>query len=253
MGKISRRAADEIKRTVQIVRGLAPGAGGFAPVGPLFHLAKTTTTHEAETIEDVDIYVGTKGEEIASGQTVKAYNRRDSDVAEDEWIHIQWIGDGWEIIGGGGAVQVIGPCGTYTPDEADPDTAFDTAYPNGCEGPDVLGLNVLNVTNGTVQIVRLELESTGPLKLSSGSFNITCDSSTVACYCEVVFNDLDTGGVVGTIYKVSDDSVMQGYTNSLYAWNPMAGGNIQLGPNAAAQACECRTLPYDLCLSIPTR
>lgn len=157
------------------------------------------------------------------------------------------------VIGGGGAVRVIGPCGTYTPDMADPDTDFETAYPGGCEGPDVLGLNLLNVITNTVQMIRLELESTGPLKLSSSSFNLTCESTTISCYFEVVFNDLDTGGVVGTIYKVSDDSVMQGYTNSLYAWNPLAGGNIQLGPNAAAQACECRTLPYDLCLSIPTR
>jgi hypothetical protein len=219
-------------------------------VGPLFHVAKTTTTHVSEETEDVDIYVGPKGEEVESGQTVKAYNRG-ADIDDDEWIQIQWVGAGWEIIGRGGAVRVIGPCVTYTPEMADPDTDFETAYPGGCDGPDVLGLNVRNVGTGVTSIVRMELQSTGPLVLATDTFSFSCKSGTISVYAEITFNSLLMEGVVCTIYLDSDDSVVQSYTNTIYSWNPLTGGNLQLAPDNTS--CDCGTLPFDLCLSIPTR
>jgi hypothetical protein len=251
VGRISRRAADEIKRTVQIVKGLAPGGSGFAPVGPLFHLAKTTTTHASGEIEDVDIYVGTKGEEVDSGQTVKAYNRRGSDIDQDEWIHIQWVGDGWDILGGGGGVTVIGPCATYTPELADPDTDFAEAYPGGCDGPDVLGVNVLNVATAVTTVKRMELESTGPLVLSTDAFTFNCKSGSLSVYIKITFTGINLEEVVANVHLDSDDSIVQGYTNTLYSWDPLSGGNLQMAPDSTS--CDCGTLPFNLCFSVPTR
>ena len=153
--------------------------------------------------------------------------------------------------GGTGAVRVIGPCVAYTPDVGDPDTDFEEAYPGGCDGPDVLGLNVKNLGTGVTSVVRMEVQSTGPLTFSSDTFSFSCASSTINVYAVVVFNDLDIEGVVATIYLDSDDSVVQAYTNTIYSWNPLAGGNLQMGPSSTS--CDCGTLPYDLCISIPTR
>jgi hypothetical protein len=252
VGRVSRRAADEIKRTIQIVKGLAPGGSGFAPVGPLFHVAKTTVSHDSEATEDVDIYVGTtKGDEIASGQTVKAYNRGPG-IDEDEWVHIQWVGDGWEILSRVAAsLTVIGPCGGYVPEAADPDTDFETSYPDGCEGPDVLGLYLKNLDTGVSVVHRLTLASTGPLTLTSDSLSLTCSTGSISCYAHVVFNSLSIGGVIGSLKRVSDDSVVQAYQNATYSYVPMLGGNLQMGPNATA--CVCPALPYNLCLAIPNR
>jgi hypothetical protein len=250
VGRISRRAADEIKRTVQIVKGLQPGGAGFAPVGPLFHVAKTTVNHEEDEIEDVDIYVGAKGEEVASGQTVKAYNRG-PEISEDEWIHIQWVGSGWEILPRAGGVTVIGPCVAYTPDLADPDTDFETAYPGGCDGPDVLGVNVLNVSNNTTTVFRAELESTGPLVLSTDTFTFACKSGTRSVYIKVTFSGIDLLEPVANVHNASDDSVLQGYTATINSWDPLAGGNLQMAPDNTS--CDCGTLPFNLCFSVPTR
>lgn len=109
MGKVSRRAADKIKRWGGIVDNLPPGGASFTDPGRKIHLAKTTTEHATGATRDVDIYVGTKGAEINSGQTVPAYNRI-ADFDDNEWVYIHWIGDGWEILNSVRSADAS-PCG----------------------------------------------------------------------------------------------------------------------------------------------
>ena len=253
MGRITPRAAEKLRQTVQKVANLPPQGAGFADPGRPIRLAKTTVSHPAGETQDVRLWWGEQGDESegeADRDLVPVYNRF-ADFEADEFIHIARVGPGWEIIGRPGAVRVIGPCVAYTPDVADPDTDFAEAYPGGCDGPDALGLNVKNLGTGVTSVVRLEVQSTGPLTFSSDTFSFSCASSTITVYAVVVFTDLDIEGVVATIYLDSDDSVVQAYTNTIYSWNPLAGGNLQMGPSSTS--CDCGTLPYDLCLSIPTR
>lgn len=133
----------------------------------------------------------------------------------------------------------------------DPDTDFEEAYPGGCDGPDVLGVNILNITTPGSQIQRLEFESSGPLTLSTDTFSINCITGTRNVYIKVVFTSLTFGGTVATIYNDSDDSVLQEYTNTINSWDPLSGGNLQAAPDNTA--CDCVTIPFNLCFAVPTR
>jgi hypothetical protein len=155
------------------------------------------------------------------------------------------------VLSGGGSVKVIGPCAVYTPDVGDPDTDFETSYPGGCDGPDVLGVNVLNVATGVVVVERMEVESTGPLVLSTDSFTFACKSGTRSVYVKITFTGIDLEEVVANVHNASDDSVLQGYTNTMYSWDPLSGGNLQMAPDSTS--CDCGTLPFNLCFSVPTR
>jgi len=192
-----------------------------------------------------------------------------SDIQSEERVfEVLWIeggtGEKWGLILMPGVqsarLTVIGPCGAYTPEAELPDTNFDTPYPGGCVGPDVLGLNLKNATTGAVTIIRMEVTGTSPLTFESvDTFTLTCNSSTKTAWAKVVFNDLDRSsgespgtGVVGTLHDDdNDDAIIESYVNSMYSWNSQAGGNLQLGPGATS--CDCDTLPYDLCFSIPSR
>jgi hypothetical protein len=244
VGRISRRAADEIKRTVQIVKGLAPGGSGFAPVGPLFQLAKTTTTHVAEETEDVDIYVGAKGEEVASGQTVKAYNRS-ADLEDDVWVHIQWVGDGWEIIGGRASLTILGPCAAYTPAVELGASDFEVDFGGGCDGPNRFGLILRNLDTNITSTINLE-QTTG-LNYESASFSYSCASSTKTLTAELAFSSLDVDGAVLTFLEAA--SPIATYKNSIYRFFPLVGGYVQV----QTSPCDCVTLPYDVCIAPPTR
>jgi hypothetical protein len=134
---------------------------------------------------------------------------------------------------------------------ADPDTDFETAYPGGCDGPDVLAVTIQNLTTGTFTLERMELESTGPLVLSTDTFTFLCRGSSRSVYIKITFNSLDVGGVVANIHNDSDDSVLQEYTNSMYSWDPLAAGNLHCGPDDTS--CDCGSVPYNLCFSVPTR
>lgn len=153
--------------------------------------------------------------------------------------------------GKSGAIKVIGECTPYTPDIGDPDTDYEEEYPGGCDGPNVLAVNVLNVSSGVTTVKRLEVESTGPLTLASDTFSFNCRSGSRNIYIKVVFNSLSIQGVVATIYNASDDSVLQTFTNTVNSWDPLAGGNLQNGPDDTS--CDCGTLDFNLCFSVPTR
>lgn len=153
-------------------------------------------------------------------------------------------------------IVVAGPCLTYTPDEMLPDTDFEYPYPGGCVGPDRVGINLKNLSTNVVTIIPAEWESDSPLTLSTDDFEFTCKESTETFYIEVVFNSLDrstdaSSEVIATVYKSSDDSVIQTFDNVLASWDLLLGGNLQIGPDATS--CTCGTLPFNLCLSIPTR
>ena len=100
MGRITRRAAEELRRTVQVVKGLPPGGAGFVDPGRPIRLAKTLASHPAGQSKRVQIWWGPKGSEQASpadGDTLFAYNRF-TDFEANEFVHIVRIDDGWEII-----------------------------------------------------------------------------------------------------------------------------------------------------------
>lgn len=162
----------------------------------------------------------------------------------------------------GGGVNVIGPCTPYTPDEELTDTDFETEYPGGCIGPNRLGVNLLNTSSGVTTIVPLEFETDTPnLKLSSEVFNLACKSFSIDVYIEMEFLTLDKSnwddagdtpvdGVVFLLRKDSDDSIFASYRNAISSYLSESPGSIQLGPGPG---CGCGTLPYDLCLSLPSR
>jgi hypothetical protein len=154
----------------------------------------------------------------------------------------------------GGGVTVLGPCATYTPDEVDEpdDTDFAIDYPGGCLGPNRLGLNVKNVVTNVVTIVELFFETDTPdLLLSSDDFTLSCKSSTVSVYAKLTFESLDIEGVLLKLYKASDDSLYAEFWNTQQSWFPEQGGKLQFGPTNIP--CDCGTLPFDLCISVPTR
>lgn len=155
------------------------------------------------------------------------------------------------VVGSGGGFALLGPCVAFTPDIGDPDTDFGTTYPDGCEGPDRLGVYLTNPSGGSVMILECNLESTGPLTLTSDSFTLACKSGSISCYVKIVITSTDLGGVVATVNKVSDDSVVAAYRNAIYSWYPDQAGNVQMGPDSSP--CVCGTLPYDLCIAIPNR
>lgn len=100
MGRISRQAADELKRTVQIVKGLPPGGAGFADPGRPIRLAKTLASHPAGQRKQVQVWWGPKGTEQAGpvdADTLYAYNRF-TDFEANEFVHIARVGEDWEII-----------------------------------------------------------------------------------------------------------------------------------------------------------
>jgi hypothetical protein len=105
---ITRRAAEKLARTVQQVNQAARQSEGFARQDRMF-LAKTTAAHATGVSQDVDIYIGEKGAEVQSGQTVSAYNRI-ADFDAEEWVYIRWIGDGWEILNSVRSADAS-PCG----------------------------------------------------------------------------------------------------------------------------------------------
>lgn len=118
MGRISRRAADELKRTVQIVRGLAPKGAGFADPGLPIRLAKTTAAHAIGATQDVTLLWGDKGDETdgtTRQDTVPAFNRFVQLDAGQE-VQIARIGVGWEILGTGGSADpsFCGVCSTIS-------------------------------------------------------------------------------------------------------------------------------------------
>lgn len=148
------------------------------------------------------------------------------------------------------SLTVLGPCAAYTPAAELPDTEFDVEFPGGCDGPSRYGLNLKNLNTGLVTIIPLEYESADPLTYSTSLFTFTCASGPVSVYVKVVFNSLAVGGVVATIYDASDNP-KQTFRNAIYSWETLAGGALQLGPDN--EWCNCVTIPYDLCLSVPTR
>lgn len=266
MGRISRKAADELKRTVQIVKGLAPKGAGFADPGMPIRLAKTTVNHAAETTEDVKLWWGDKGDEsegTADRDTVQAYNRY-SDIAADEFVYIVRIGPGWEIFPRGGGVTVIGPCGTYTPDEEAEDTDFEVPGPGSCLFPSRIGITIINLATKVATTTPAELIDDDPehFVYETDSFAFSCRSSSLTVKVRVqVFNtdsstwmvstDAPTDGVVAWVIKTSDDSVVVTYRNTIYSLYSDQFGKVQLGP--AAAPCNCGTLPDDLCLTMPSR
>lgn len=113
MGRISRRAADELKRTVQIVKGLHPGGSGFADPGRPIRLAKTTALHEQGVTQHVTLMWGDQGSEsegTTDQDTVPAYNRY-ADIGADTEVHIARVGPGWEILPRGGSTSTGTACG----------------------------------------------------------------------------------------------------------------------------------------------
>ena len=158
---------------------------------------------------------------------------------------------------GGGDVVIIGPCTPFTPDEGSPDTDFETVYPGGCPGPNRLGLNLKNLNDNTTTFAVLEYESSSPLTLSTDSFSFSCADGSHNCYAKAVFTSSDqydegTGnGAVLSLYTVAGDVLKQTWVNAFGSWEPMSAGNLQLGPDNGW--CDCLTIPYEVCLSIPTR
>lgn len=152
---------------------------------------------------------------------------------------------------GKSSLNVLGPCATYTPDVGLPDTDFAYAYPDGCVGPNRIGINIENIDTGAITVVSLEWESDSPLTLSSDNFTFACVSGTLTAYAKIVFTSTQIDDVDLTIYKTSDDSVVTTYRNAISSYYPLAPGKLQLGPGAVP--CTCGSLPYDLCLSLPNR
>lgn len=245
MGRISRSAADKINQMWQAHKSRSVGGAGFAPVGPLFQLAKTTTSHLSEEIEDVEIYAGGKGAEVGTGQIVKAYNRSAGDLEDDTWIHIQWVGDGWEILGGRASLTILGPCAAYTPAVELEDSDFDVDFGGGCDGPSRYGLILRNLDTGVTVIVNLE--HVGGLVYESASFQHSCASSTKTVTADLVFGGLDIDDALLTIYETG--TPIATYTNSIYRFFPLVGSYVQV----QTSPCDCVTFPYDACIAPPTR
>jgi hypothetical protein len=100
MGTIKRRAAEEIKRTVQWAKGQMSQGASFADPSYPIRLAKTTATHATGATQDVKLLWGDKGSEtegVTNHDTVPAYNRYGA-IEADEEVHIARIGPGWEIL-----------------------------------------------------------------------------------------------------------------------------------------------------------
>lgn len=100
MGTIKRRAAEEIKRTVQWAKGQMSQGASFADPGYPIRLAKTTAAHATGATQDVTLLWGDKGSEtegVTDHDTVPAYNRYGA-IEADEEVHIARIGPGWEIL-----------------------------------------------------------------------------------------------------------------------------------------------------------
>lgn len=258
MSDISRRAGDKIKRWGRKVDAITrpPSADEVQAANVpilLVRAQESITQGESGSVKRlVRRSLGDeKGTEIEVGDEFDVYARF-SDVGAGDDFFTRWVDGGYEQFSRGGAVQVIGPCGLFTPDISDPDTNFDEPYPSSCEGPDVLGVHLVNPVDNTFQDIRAEKTGTGPLTFETDSFSLTCAGGNVSCYITLTFNSLDTDGVEGQILKVFDDSLVQEYTNSLYSWHPLAGGNLQMGPSGTTN-CVCTTTPYNLCISIPSR
>ena len=65
---------------------------------PNWWVGKTTTAHDKDATETVDLYSGdTKGSETKTDDDVEAYNRF-ADVATGKWCIVIFIGGGWELI-----------------------------------------------------------------------------------------------------------------------------------------------------------
>lgn len=62
------------------------------------HLAKTTVDHLAGETQTVKLWLGAKGSETESDVPIKAFNRL-TDLEANEFCHVAWVGDGFEIIG----------------------------------------------------------------------------------------------------------------------------------------------------------
>jgi hypothetical protein len=235
VGRISRRAADEIKRTVQIVKGLAPGAGGFALVPGRIYLAKTTAVHAQGASQDVEIYVGAKGAELYSGQTVKAYNRV-ADFDDDEWVYINWIGDGWEILNSVRSADAS-PCGVCTiaggmviPVEDDVDASAIYSFNPLCDGSLYLTFEWSSALTwiGTADTMTLDCGEVSPRTLTA----------------TMTVTGVDPGEVVIVLNDGSVDVAT--YVNHS-AWQPCVPIRMRL--NGYDETCPCA--PWDpwCCLS----
>ena len=72
---------------------LYPGGGGG------HRRAKTTVAHNKGATEEVEIYTGRVGEEVASGKMVRAHNYY-GDLASDRWCTIAPIEGDWHLVAG---------------------------------------------------------------------------------------------------------------------------------------------------------
>ena len=77
------------------------------------------------------------------------------DMANKHRQRLPDVGRRLRRIGGQGrsSLNVLGPCVAYTPDVGLPDTDFEYAYPDGCVGPNRLGINLRNVNTGVTTVV----------------------------------------------------------------------------------------------------
>ena len=149
----------------------------------------------------------------------------------------------------GGAVPVVlGPCGQWVPDVADLPTDLEVAYPDGCDGPEALGLTYQNLSSGIITFKRLVyVPASSPFRLDSDTWTHACATGNKTVYVKVVVNGLDVEEVVLTFYDDSDDSVLAEYHNKFYTWQALVGGYLQL----KTHLCNCSTFPYDICVDAP--
>ena len=65
----------------------------------VYKLGKTTTAHDKGASEDVAVYSGTIGNEVAINETVNAYNPH-CDMEQDKWCVMFPKNGGWELFAG---------------------------------------------------------------------------------------------------------------------------------------------------------
>jgi hypothetical protein len=244
---ISRRAAEELKRTVRWVKGQQSAGASFADPGYPIRLAKTTVLHATGETRDVTLLWGDKGSETegtTDHDTVPAYNRY-GDIDEDTEVHIARIGPGWEILPRGGSTGSgvsCGPCfngaGVMTVDLGSGFMASETYQATlFCESVDpiIYGDFDTNVWTG----------SADPMTVDCNGTEVTFTSS-LTYFSHLPGNGTSTGIVV----EWSDGADTWKWVNRT-AWQPGLRTELELFDGPAE--CPCAPfIDFPCLIPIPT-
>lgn len=243
MSYISRRAGEEIKRTVQIVRQLSQLGGDDRPDQPIL-LAKLQEPIDADATGGVKLMTGDKGSEVIYGDEFDVYNRfADLDIGAE--VLIRWIDQGWEILGSSRpTTDVVTGCGDCTIvastlpvdlGEGQPDAAAEYRASPLCN----------DSLSGTFTDATEDGES-GEIvwTFTAADLSLSCLGDTVTFTGELRFSMSEPGGLVATF--TGDDSSVTVFKNPI-AWDP--GANLLMFRTSFTQGCKCNPFESFLCLA----